>query len=143
MIEKTDEEIRAIADPLWRDLLRCSNEGKYEEFVRNFADVQSAIVFGTVQVADAGAAHTVAPTSAIRNAEARKKPNPLLRARWMKRRSDRPTCRARAKPALPSKNMLPPLVLRVRKPSDSVAGFPAAAEQPLLRRIPVLRGKLQ
>jgi hypothetical protein len=37
MTEKTDEEIRAIADPLWRDLLRCSNEGKYEEFVRNFA----------------------------------------------------------------------------------------------------------
>ena len=37
IIERTDEEIRAIADPLWRDLLRFSNEGKYEEFVRNFA----------------------------------------------------------------------------------------------------------
>ena len=35
--EKTDEEIRAIADPLWRDLLRNSNEGKYGEFVSKFA----------------------------------------------------------------------------------------------------------
>jgi hypothetical protein len=37
IIEKTDEEIRAIADPLWRDLLKASNEGKYAEFVKNFA----------------------------------------------------------------------------------------------------------
>ena len=37
IIDKTDEEIRAIADPLWRDLLRNSNEGKYGEFVRRFA----------------------------------------------------------------------------------------------------------
>jgi hypothetical protein len=37
IIEKTDEEIRAIADPLWRDLLRNSNEGKYGEFVSKFA----------------------------------------------------------------------------------------------------------
>ena len=37
IIEKTDEEIRAIADPLWRDLLKCSNEGKYAEFVAKFA----------------------------------------------------------------------------------------------------------
>jgi len=37
IIEKTDEEIRAIADPLWRDLLRSSNEGKYGEFVKKFA----------------------------------------------------------------------------------------------------------
>ena len=37
IIEKTDEEIRAIADPLWRDLLRHSNEGKYGEFVQKFA----------------------------------------------------------------------------------------------------------
>jgi len=35
--EKTDEEIRAIADPLWRHLVRCSNEGKYGEFVRHFS----------------------------------------------------------------------------------------------------------
>jgi hypothetical protein len=37
IIEKNDEEIRAIADPLWRDLVRHSNEGKYGEFVRNFS----------------------------------------------------------------------------------------------------------
>ena len=37
IIEKTDEEIRAIADPLWRDLLRFSNEGKYGDFVSKFA----------------------------------------------------------------------------------------------------------
>jgi hypothetical protein len=37
IIEKTDAEIRALAEPLWRDLLRQSNEGKYGEFVRNFA----------------------------------------------------------------------------------------------------------
>ena len=37
IIEKTDEEIRAIADPLWRELLKNSNEGKYGEFVRKFS----------------------------------------------------------------------------------------------------------
>jgi hypothetical protein len=37
IIEKGDEEIRAVADPLWRDLVRSSNEGKYGEFVRNFS----------------------------------------------------------------------------------------------------------
>ncbi len=34
---KSDDEIRAIADPLWRDLVKHSNEGKYGEFVRNFS----------------------------------------------------------------------------------------------------------
>jgi hypothetical protein len=38
IIEKTDEEIRAIADPLWRYLVKCSNEGKYGEFVKNFSN---------------------------------------------------------------------------------------------------------
>ena len=37
IVERTDEEIRAIADPLWRDLLRHSNEGKYGEFVGKFS----------------------------------------------------------------------------------------------------------
>ena len=37
IIDKTDEEIRALADPLWRDLLKHSNEGKYGEFVARFA----------------------------------------------------------------------------------------------------------
>lgn len=38
IIEKTDEEILAIAAPLWRDLVKHSNEGKYGEFVRNFSN---------------------------------------------------------------------------------------------------------
>jgi hypothetical protein len=37
ILEKTDDEIRSLADPLWRDLLRSSNEGKYGEFVKGFA----------------------------------------------------------------------------------------------------------
>ena len=35
--EKTDEEILGLAQPLWRDLLKYSNEGKYGEFARNFS----------------------------------------------------------------------------------------------------------
>ncbi|MBX3661309.1 MAG: hypothetical protein KF804_02535 [Burkholderiales bacterium] len=37
IIEKTDEEILALAAPLWRDLVRSSNEGKYGEFAKNFS----------------------------------------------------------------------------------------------------------
>jgi hypothetical protein len=37
IIERTDDEIRAMADPLWRDLLKHSNEAKYAEFVKRFA----------------------------------------------------------------------------------------------------------
>ena len=37
IVERSDEEIRALADPLWRDLLKHSNEGKYGEFVGKFA----------------------------------------------------------------------------------------------------------
>ena len=37
IIERSDEEIRALADPLWRDLLKHSNEAKYGEFVARFA----------------------------------------------------------------------------------------------------------
>ncbi len=37
IVEYTDEAIRAIADPLWRDLVKHSNEGKYGDFVRNFS----------------------------------------------------------------------------------------------------------
>ncbi|MFZ1923718.1 MAG: hypothetical protein WAU57_19030 [Xanthobacteraceae bacterium] len=37
IVEKTDEEIRAAAEPLWRDLVKNSNEGKYGEFVKNFS----------------------------------------------------------------------------------------------------------
>src|SRR5690606_13700071 len=37
IVDKTDEEIRAIADPLWLDLVTNSNEGKYGELVKNFS----------------------------------------------------------------------------------------------------------
>src|SRR6202795_3695955 len=37
IIENTDEEIQAIAEPLWRHLVKNSNEGKYGEFVKNFS----------------------------------------------------------------------------------------------------------
>jgi hypothetical protein len=35
--EKNDEEILAMAAPLWRDLVKSSNEGKYGEFARNLS----------------------------------------------------------------------------------------------------------
>ena len=38
IIEKSDEEILAMAKPLWRDLVKYSNEGKYGEFVKNFSN---------------------------------------------------------------------------------------------------------
>ena len=37
IIEKSDKEILAIADPLWRDLVKYSNEGKYGEFAKHFS----------------------------------------------------------------------------------------------------------
>ena len=37
LLDKTDEEILALANPLWRDLVKASNAGKYGEFVRNFS----------------------------------------------------------------------------------------------------------
>jgi hypothetical protein len=37
IIDQSDEEIMAIADPLWRDLVKYSNEGKYGEFAKNFS----------------------------------------------------------------------------------------------------------
>jgi hypothetical protein len=49
IIEKTDEEIKAIADLLWRDLVKNSNEGKYGEFVKNFSS-SLALAMDQVQV---------------------------------------------------------------------------------------------
>jgi hypothetical protein len=37
IIDKSDKEILAIADPLWRDLVKSSNEGKYGDFAKNFS----------------------------------------------------------------------------------------------------------
>jgi hypothetical protein len=37
IVDKSDAEILSMADLLWRDLVKYSNEGKYGEFVRNFS----------------------------------------------------------------------------------------------------------
>ena len=61
IVEKTDAEIRAIADPLWRDLVKNSNEGKYGEFARNFS---SALALAMNQVV---AGHQFANSELARN----------------------------------------------------------------------------
>jgi hypothetical protein len=61
IIEKTDEEILAMAKPLWRDLVRHSNEGKYEEFAKNFS---SSLALAMDQVA---AGHQFANSELARN----------------------------------------------------------------------------
>jgi hypothetical protein len=48
IIEKSDDEILALAKPLWRDLVKYSNEGKYGEFSRNFS---AALALAMNQVA--------------------------------------------------------------------------------------------
>ena len=37
IIEQSDDEIYAIAHPMWEDLIRYSNEGEYGKFIRNFS----------------------------------------------------------------------------------------------------------
>jgi len=37
IIEKSDDEIEALAAPLWSHLIKYSNEGQYGEFVRHFS----------------------------------------------------------------------------------------------------------
>ncbi len=37
IVFKTDEEIEGIAEALWRDLVKSSNEGQYGEFTKNFS----------------------------------------------------------------------------------------------------------
>ena len=59
--ERTDEEIRALADPLWRDLVKYSNEGKYGEFARNFS---SSLALAMDQVV---AGHQFANSELARN----------------------------------------------------------------------------
>ena len=58
---KTDEEILAIARPLWRDLVKSSNEGKYGEFARNFS---SSLALAMNQVV---AGHQFANSELARN----------------------------------------------------------------------------
>ena len=61
IIDKTDEEILAMAKPLWRDLIKASNEAKYGEFVRNFS---SSFALAMDQVA---AGHQFANSELARN----------------------------------------------------------------------------
>ena len=37
IVEHTDDEILPIANQMWSDLIRASNEGKYSEFIRDFS----------------------------------------------------------------------------------------------------------
>ena len=37
IIEKSDDELFAIAHPMWDDLIKYSNEGEYGKFIRNFS----------------------------------------------------------------------------------------------------------
>jgi len=61
IVEETDEEILAIADPLWRDLVKYSNEGKYGEFAKNFS---SSLALAMDQVV---AGHQFANSELARN----------------------------------------------------------------------------
>ena len=37
IIDQTDEEILSVADPMWLDLIRNSNDGNYAEFTKDFS----------------------------------------------------------------------------------------------------------
>ena len=37
IIDMSDDEILAIAQPMWEDLIKYSNKGQYGKFVRNFS----------------------------------------------------------------------------------------------------------
>ena len=47
LLEKTDEEILEIANPLWDDLVKNSNKKDYFEFVKNFS---AKMLFGANEV---------------------------------------------------------------------------------------------
>jgi len=47
IIEKTDEEILALANPMWADLIKYSNEQNYGAFTRNFS---SSLIKGANEV---------------------------------------------------------------------------------------------
>jgi hypothetical protein len=36
IIDLTDDDILTAAEPMWTELIRASNEGKYGRFIRNF-----------------------------------------------------------------------------------------------------------
>ncbi len=37
IIEQSEEDILALAHPMWEDLIKFSNEGEYGKFIRNFS----------------------------------------------------------------------------------------------------------
>lgn len=47
IIDKTDEEILELANPMWADLIKYSNEGNYGAFTRNFS---STLIKGANEV---------------------------------------------------------------------------------------------
>ena len=47
LLEKSDEEILKIANPLWDDLVKNSNKQNYFEFVKNFS---AKMLFGANEV---------------------------------------------------------------------------------------------
>ncbi len=47
IIEQTDEEILAVADPMWADLVKYSNEQNYGAFTRHFA---TAMLMGANEI---------------------------------------------------------------------------------------------
>lgn len=59
--EKSDDEILAMAKPLWRDLVKYSNEGNYGAFARNFS---SSLALAIDQVV---AGHQFANSELARN----------------------------------------------------------------------------
>jgi hypothetical protein len=64
IVDKTDEEILAIAGPLWRDLVKYSNEGRYGDFAKNFS---SSLALAMDQVV---AGHQFANSELARNLSA-------------------------------------------------------------------------
>ncbi len=64
IVDRPDAEILAMADLLWRDLIKNSNEGKYGEFVKNFsaslALAMNQVVAGH-QFANSEVARSLAP----------------------------------------------------------------------------------
>ena len=71
--EKSDEEILAMARPLWRDLLKASNEGKYGEFARSFS---SSMALAMNQVV---AGHQFANSELARNLSEEAEPLGVIR----------------------------------------------------------------
>ena len=49
IIDKNDEEIAALADPMWLELVRHSNAGNYGDFVKGFSQ-QLKLALNEVEV---------------------------------------------------------------------------------------------